>query len=175
MELRLNFTSEEVEQGLEEDFSSAGLFQDAVFRTDFEVFDPEEAAPDGLLLPPPLSRSTSASVSLDDKSSPRRVRIYHIRIPPLDTLAPADIFIHTGDFTNHGTDGEYALFNEFLGSISQLYSVRVVVLGNHGEPRLAAWADFRRCGLITAERNPCSYIRKSQRSWAKLCLFPMGA
>ena len=50
MELRLNFTSEEVEQGLEEDFSSAGLFQDAVFRADFEVFDPEEAAPDGLLV-----------------------------------------------------------------------------------------------------------------------------
>lgn len=55
----------------------------------------------------------------------------HNNLPTFDSLHPADILIHTGDFSKRGTPEEFALFNDWLGSIASQYPVRVVVLGNH--------------------------------------------
>lgn len=46
-------------------------------------------------------------------------------------MPPADILIHTGDFSHRGKAGEFQAFNFWLGEVAHLYPVRIVVLGNH--------------------------------------------
>eukprot|EP00009_Paramoeba_aestuarina_P007181 CAMPEP_0201510462 /NCGR_PEP_ID=MMETSP0161_2-20130828/3128_1 /ASSEMBLY_ACC=CAM_ASM_000251 /TAXON_ID=180227 /ORGANISM="Neoparamoeba aestuarina, Strain SoJaBio B1-5/56/2" /LENGTH=345 /DNA_ID=CAMNT_0047905635 /DNA_START=134 /DNA_END=1171 /DNA_ORIENTATION=- len=47
-------------------------------------------------------------------------------------LPHADLLIHTGDFSNDGTDEEYQKFDAWLGKIKDRYKYGVViVLGNH--------------------------------------------
>lgn len=46
-------------------------------------------------------------------------------------MPPADILIHTGDFSHRGNQGEFQAFNHWLGEVAHLYPVRIVVLGNH--------------------------------------------
>lgn len=64
------------------------------------------------------------------------IRILHISdnhnylIDP-STLPPADILIHTGDFSHRGKTDEFASFNHWLGEVAHLYPVRIVILGNH--------------------------------------------
>jgi hypothetical protein len=46
-------------------------------------------------------------------------------------LPDADILVHTGDFTNSGTDLEFADFNDWLGTLRHRYKHIVVICGNH--------------------------------------------
>jgi Icc-related predicted phosphoesterase len=46
-------------------------------------------------------------------------------------MTPADILIHCGDFTDHGTLEETNEFNEFLGRMRKMYKYVVVIPGNH--------------------------------------------
>ena len=57
----------------------------------------------------------------------------HQRITPEDvfTLPDADVFIHTGDFTNHGSLAEFQNFDLVLRAASERYPVRIVIFGNH--------------------------------------------
>eukprot|EP00008_Paramoeba_atlantica_P012213 CAMPEP_0201499008 /NCGR_PEP_ID=MMETSP0151_2-20130828/74063_1 /ASSEMBLY_ACC=CAM_ASM_000257 /TAXON_ID=200890 /ORGANISM="Paramoeba atlantica, Strain 621/1 / CCAP 1560/9" /LENGTH=370 /DNA_ID=CAMNT_0047891013 /DNA_START=163 /DNA_END=1272 /DNA_ORIENTATION=- len=49
-----------------------------------------------------------------------------------ETLPEADLLIHTGDFSDDGTDEEYISFNNWLGEVKDRYRFGVfVVLGNH--------------------------------------------
>jgi len=50
----------------------------------------------------------------------------------LNDLPDADIFIHTGDFTDKGDlSTEFRIFNEQLGKQFSKYPIRIVILGNH--------------------------------------------
>ena len=57
----------------------------------------------------------------------------HRSIEPTFKLPPADILIHTGDFTDGGSDEAIADFNEWLGELRSrsLYKYIVVIGGNH--------------------------------------------
>ena len=55
----------------------------------------------------------------------------HHRDISADDMPPADIFIHTGDFTNDGLEEEFEDFNNWLGEISSNYSHIIVIGGNH--------------------------------------------
>jgi hypothetical protein len=46
-------------------------------------------------------------------------------------LPAADILVHTGDFTNNGTDAEFADFNDWLRSQRPRFKHIVVICGNH--------------------------------------------
>lgn len=48
-------------------------------------------------------------------------------------LSAADILVHSGDFSNHGTDAEINDFNEWLGKIKAKYGYKYILLitGNH--------------------------------------------
>lgn len=66
----------------------------------------------------------------------RNVTVAHISdthnlYPNVESMQPADILIHTGDFTSNGTIEEFHRFNSFLGEIKHLYAVIIVVIGNH--------------------------------------------
>eukprot|EP01038_Epipyxis_sp_PR26KG_P007673 gene7673-10442_t len=45
-------------------------------------------------------------------------------------LPRGDILVHSGDFSNYGTDEEYSKFNSWLGSVKDLYHYRVIVIGS---------------------------------------------
>lgn len=68
----------------------------------------------------------------------RRVTLLHIsdthmlhRTLQPNHLPAADILVHTGDFTNSGTDAEFADFNDWLSSQRTRYKHIVVICGNH--------------------------------------------
>eukprot|EP01061_Rhynchopus_euleeides_P024547 TRINITY_DN3955_c0_g1_i1.p1 TRINITY_DN3955_c0_g1~~TRINITY_DN3955_c0_g1_i1.p1 ORF type:complete len:311 (+),score=28.24 TRINITY_DN3955_c0_g1_i1:43-933(+) len=46
-------------------------------------------------------------------------------------LPPADILIHTGDFTNNGQAAEFADFNRWIGELRHRYRYIVLIYGNH--------------------------------------------
>lgn len=46
-------------------------------------------------------------------------------------LQEADILVHTGDFTDRGTDEEFADFNNWLGELRPRFKFIVVIAGNH--------------------------------------------
>ena len=52
----------------------------------------------------------------------------HFRID-VANLPPADIFIHSGDFTKYSTEAELTRFREFLNLLP--YKYKIVVAGNH--------------------------------------------
>lgn len=45
-------------------------------------------------------------------------------------LPPGDILIHSGNFTNTGSDEEFDTFDKWLKSVANIYHYRVVVLGS---------------------------------------------
>lgn len=55
----------------------------------------------------------------------------HRQIEQVFPMPDADILIHTGDFTNKGTDAEVADFNDWMGELSKRYPHRVLIFGNH--------------------------------------------
>lgn len=46
-------------------------------------------------------------------------------------MRAADILVHTGDFTNNGSEAEFADFNDWLGEQRPRYKNIVVICGNH--------------------------------------------
>jgi len=46
-------------------------------------------------------------------------------------MPPADIFLHTGDFSNQGSEEEVKYFNEWLGEMKKRYQHVIIILGNH--------------------------------------------
>lgn len=54
-------------------------------------------------------------------------------------LPSGDILIHSGNFTDTGTDEEYAQFNAWLGSLANTYHYRVVVAGNRDVKQLGKY------------------------------------
>lgn len=84
--------------------------------------------------PPPPSDSTPASTVFFMK----KVRIVHMsdthhfldKTSRNGFLPHGHILVHSGNFTDHGTDEEFAQFNGWLESVSDRYHYRVVVLGN---------------------------------------------
>lgn len=70
---------------------------------------------------------------------PKHVRIVHFsdthnflqNSSKLSNFLPhGDILVHTGNFTASGKDEEFVQFNEWLGSVSDIYHYRVVILGH---------------------------------------------
>lgn len=69
---------------------------------------------------------------------PKHVRIVHfsdthnflIKNPKNTFLPHGNILVHTGNFTDGGTDMEFMQFNEWLGSVTDFYHFRVVILGH---------------------------------------------
>lgn len=55
----------------------------------------------------------------------------HRTIEETFPLPPADILIVTGDFTNEGTDAEFADFNAWLGELRPRFRHILVITGNH--------------------------------------------
>lgn len=49
----------------------------------------------------------------------------------INDLPEADVFIHCGDMTNDGSEGELRCFNQWLGNLRSKYRFVVVVCGNH--------------------------------------------
>ena len=45
-------------------------------------------------------------------------------------LPPGDILVHSGNFTNSGSDEEFDIFDKWLKSVADTYHYRVVVLGS---------------------------------------------
>jgi len=85
-------------------------------------------------VPPPPPESTPNSTVFYMK----KVRIVHMSDTHhfLDKqsrngfLPNGHILVHSGNFTDHGTDEEFTQFNGWLESVSDRYHYRVVVLGN---------------------------------------------
>jgi len=55
----------------------------------------------------------------------------HNEIDKKFPMPHADILLHTGDFTNHGSLEEIASFNNWLGKLKKKYAHIIVILGNH--------------------------------------------
>ena len=51
-----------------------------------------------------------------------------------ENLPSADVLIHTGDWTENGTDEEHNDFNKWLGTIKEKYKHIIVISGNHEWP-----------------------------------------
>lgn len=70
--------------------------------------------------------------------APKSVRIVHMSDThnmldknKLSAFLPhGDILVHTGSFTNRGTEDEYVNFNAWLSAVSGLYHYRIVCLGS---------------------------------------------
>jgi len=91
------------------------------------------SAPTTNALTTPLNREISSLYY------PKQVRIVHfsdthnflMKTPNDEHFLPhGNIFVHTGNFTNGGTDLEFMQFNEWLGSVADLYHYRVVIFGH---------------------------------------------
>jgi predicted phosphodiesterase len=85
----------------------------------------------------------------------------HFRID-IQSLPPADIFIHAGDFTKFSTPPELARFREFLTLLP--YKHKLVVAGNHD---FALDATSYEHNGLRARRHPGSTL-KSHEEIAKL-------
>ena len=89
-------------------------------------------------------RSSSSSSPPPERRAPPRpgidgpVTLLHIsdthmlhRTLQEKDLPAADILVHTGDFTNNGTDAEFADFNDWLRCQRPRFKHIVVICGNH--------------------------------------------
>jgi hypothetical protein len=94
---------------------------------------PASGASTAQCLATPLNREISSLYY------PKHVRIVHfsdthnflVKTPDSNHFLPhGNIFVHTGNFTNGGTDMEFMQFNEWLGSVCDLYHYRVVIFGH---------------------------------------------
>lgn len=50
------------------------------------------------------------------------------------TLPPGDILLHSGDFTQNGTEGEIETFLNWLKTLTQ-FRLKIVIVGNHESKR----------------------------------------
>jgi len=72
----------------------------------------------------------------DDKNSLKILHLsdthnLHWTIEQTYPMPEADIFIHTGDFSNQGTEAELVDFNNWLGTLKPRYRYIIMILGNH--------------------------------------------
>lgn len=94
-------------------------------------------------LTPPMSSPAQNNISINRESSslyyPKSVRIVHFsdthnflsRSPKDHQYLPhGDILVHTGNFSRSGTDQEFIQFNDWLGSVADLYHYRIVLFGH---------------------------------------------
>lgn len=70
-------------------------------------------------------------------------------------LPAGDILIHSGNFTEAGEDSEYDQFNSWLGSVSDIYHYRVIVVGNKDVMQLGNDWDSMRARLPNATHVLC--------------------
>jgi Icc-related predicted phosphoesterase len=75
----------------------------------------------------------------------KKVRILHLSdthcmhhtIESKFPMPEADILLHTGDFTNRGSEEEVKFFNTWLGELKARYPVIIIIIGNHDR-----WSGF---------------------------------
>lgn len=101
--------------------------------------------------------SLASSLSLPGDKAPPALRIVHMsdthnRLARLSSskkrhgngslyLPQGHILIHSGNFSLAGSAEEFAQFNEWLGSVADIYPVRVVVLGSKDVKQIGTqWA-----------------------------------
>lgn len=83
--------------------------------------------------------STRRAFNASDADEPQEVRILHIsdthnmhrQIEKHFPFPPADILIHSGDWTNLGKDEEFADANEWLGTLQPRFKHILAIVGNH--------------------------------------------
>jgi Icc-related predicted phosphoesterase len=78
----------------------------------------------------------------------------HDTIP---NMPSADVLIHTGDWTENGTDDEHDKFNVWLGKIKANYKDIVVISGNHEWPTKGMTANP---GMLRNACDPRTYLRR---------------
>lgn len=103
--------------------------------------------------PSPLQVSSKESVF---SFHPTTVRIVHMSdtytflnstYKKRNFLPHGDILVHSGNFTQEGTEKEFGEFDSWLASVKDIYHYRVVVLGNKDVRRFGLeWEVFR--GLL---------------------------
>lgn len=84
-----------------------------------------------------FNKSMSSSLLKDSAFYLKSVRIVHMtdthnflkKGMKTDFLPHGHILVHTGNFTNEGKDEEFAIFNDWLDYVRDLYHYRVVILG----------------------------------------------
>lgn len=109
--------------------------------------------------------SSSSGESLDVAYHPSCVRIVHMsdthnflhRSSKFNTnfLPSGDILIHSGNFSNNGTQEEYQQFNTWLSSVAGMYRYRVVVVGNRDVQQVRNNWDEVRARLSQATHVLC--------------------
>uniref|UniRef100_A0A7S1Q501 Calcineurin-like phosphoesterase domain-containing protein n=1 Tax=Alexandrium catenella TaxID=2925 RepID=A0A7S1Q501_ALECA len=91
----------------------------------------------------------------------REVRIVHLSdthamhrdIEGQFPLPEGDVLVHTGDFSNHGTDAEIADFDAWLGEVGRRYPHTLVIPGNHDW-----WGALRQ--IEAGELSPQAAVRR---------------
>jgi len=76
-------------------------------------------------LPPPGGQCNVSILHLSDTHN------IHWGIEQAFALPTADILLHTGDFSNFGTDGELANFDGWIGHIKDRFKHLYLISGNH--------------------------------------------
>mmetsp|Transcript_44611 Transcript_44611/g.87390 ORF Transcript_44611/g.87390 Transcript_44611/m.87390 type:complete len:600 (-) Transcript_44611:42-1841(-) len=129
----------------------ATLYRDAVLRHhhsfDHIVFavyvhpnyGPDNFTPFATILNPVNSLLQSPALSMAPPQLQKKLDILHLSdthnlhrtIEARFPLPSAHILLHTGDFTNRGTEQEIADFNDWLGEIRPRFKYILVILGNH--------------------------------------------
>ena len=75
----------------------------------------------------------------------------------ISTMPSADVLIHTGDWTENGTDDEHDKFNAWLGKIRANYKHVIVISGNHEWPTKEMTANP---GMLRNACDPRTYLRR---------------
>jgi len=78
------------------------------------------------------------------------------------SLPEGDLLVHTGDFSNSGSDAEFKSFNRWLGDIKHKYRYGVyVVLGNHDYKFLnGVTADDELIAILASDDNRRVYMQE---------------
>lgn len=103
--------------------------------------------------------STATELSLN----PKVVRIVHmsnthnflIKGKKTTYLPHGNILVHSGDFSNNGTNEEFSQFDAWLGSVKDLYPYRVVVLGGRDAKQFGSNFEVMRKKLSNATHVLC--------------------
>ena len=103
-----------------------------------------------------FSPSSSSSILVLEVSTVSIVHISdtHNRFPDISSLPKGEILIHTGDFSNHGTESEIVAFNHWLQQAATKYLYRIVILGNHDQYTIRENVTQIRSMLINATHVP---------------------
>ena len=109
------------------------------------------------------SSSTALGPLPESVFHPPEVRIVHVsntynflhKRSSIAFLPKGDILVHSGDFTNNGTDEEYAQFDGWLRAVKHIYHYRLVVLGMRDVRRYGSDWDVMRSLLPHATHVLC--------------------